>query len=134
MAISSLPTKREKKVAKVLSKLQFELVAIGRFAGIQNSSFHVVTDASEKTYTAAAYLHTEQEGKVKISLLFSKLRIKPIKCISIQRMELTAILIRVWVIIFATQQLHNIEAQCFPWSDSRCATGWTYTSKHEKLP
>ena len=56
---------------------------------------HVFADASSEAYGAVAYLRLENEGSVQCCFLAGKSRVKPLKSMTIPRMELTAAVLAV---------------------------------------
>lgn len=66
------------------------------FAGIQETQFHLFSDASRQGYSAAAYLRLKDvTGRIHCSFVMGKARLAPIREISIPRLELTAAVISV---------------------------------------
>ncbi|VDN01939.1 unnamed protein product, partial [Onchocerca ochengi] len=86
----------------------------------QQLNFQVFTDASISAYAATVYA---QQG-TKISLIFAKSRIIPIKGMTIPKAELLAILTGVRAVKFVIKQLDFENAKVTLWSDSRCALHW----------
>ncbi|UYV74993.1 hypothetical protein LAZ67_12002029, partial [Cordylochernes scorpioides] len=57
------------------------------------TAIHIFCDASRVAYEAAAYLRSELDGKYNITLIWSKVRLAPIKRITIPRLELMAMVL-----------------------------------------
>ena len=90
---------------------------------------HVFADSSIKAYDAAVYLiHGEQSA-----LVIAKSRVKPLKEITLPRLELLATFVAAHLLIFVKKALCalNIEKMVM-WSDSQIVLYWTNSEK--KLP
>uniref|UniRef100_A8QHS0 Pao retrotransposon peptidase family protein n=1 Tax=Brugia malayi TaxID=6279 RepID=A8QHS0_BRUMA len=85
---------------------------------------HVFTDASSVAYSAAVYLVSQDMQETKLSLIFAKSRIAPIKGMTIPRLELMAILIGTRAAQFVITQLDIVNTRIILWSDSKCALYW----------
>ncbi|VDM93728.1 unnamed protein product, partial [Onchocerca ochengi] len=93
----------------------------------ESTIIHVFTDASSVAYTIAVY--AKQENKV--SLIFAKSRIAPIKGTTIPRLELLAVLIGVRAAQFVIKQVELEHSEVIVWSDSRCVLHWV--KNHSRL-
>ncbi|XP_073960001.1 uncharacterized protein [Choristoneura fumiferana] len=92
---------------------------------IEKCELHIFADSSESAYAAVAYwrfLYTN--GSVKLALICSKVRVAPLKPVSIPRLELQGALIAARL---ATSicEAHRLKAsrRVF-WSDSMTVLGW----------
>uniref|UniRef100_A8Q1T1 Pao retrotransposon peptidase family protein n=1 Tax=Brugia malayi TaxID=6279 RepID=A8Q1T1_BRUMA len=79
-------------------------------------TMHVFTDASAIAYSAV-YIPTNDGNERKTSLIFSKVRLAPIKVIAIPRLELMGALIGVRAVTFAKKQLELEGIPTILWSD-----------------
>ena len=82
---------------------------------------HIFCDASEKAYAAVAYGASKQ-ATGPAQFMMAKTRVRPLKEITIPRMELLAAVLAANMAEFITQQLgpHNITL----WTDSAVTLGW----------
>uniref|UniRef100_A0A183VHE5 RNase H domain-containing protein n=1 Tax=Toxocara canis TaxID=6265 RepID=A0A183VHE5_TOXCA len=110
-----------------------EEISLIRFIGNGNTSLHVFTHASVRAYACAVHVRQEQNNKVQTFLLFSKTRLCPISGLTIQRLELLAVLIGVRALNFVTTQLQLHGSPLYVWSDSKWALAWIQHNG-EKLP
>ena len=98
----------------------------------KTSRLHVFCDASEKAYSAVAYLQWEEkDGKMAVSLVASKSRVAPLKKLSLPRLELMGTLIGarlgrnlINLLKMETHQLHM-------WTDSMIVLHWIRGSTHK---
>ena len=75
---------------------ELSTIEVPRYIGGKNSQLICFCDASEDSYATAIYLKTmDEERKSRVNLIFSKARITPKRAMSIPRLELMALLIRV---------------------------------------
>ena len=77
---------------------QLHLVTIARFLGFKNSNtntgFHVFVDASGNAYGAVCYVrHVNKSGAVNACFVFSKVKVAPLKCTTVPRLELLAVVL-----------------------------------------
>lgn len=109
---------------------------INRCVGITTNERDVVyrlmcfCDASSTAYSAATYLHQEQENQFKVNLMFAKSRLAPIKGMTIPRLELMAVVIGVRCLTFVTEQLQLPIVHKYLWTDSKCVLDWMNSDKH----
>lgn len=95
-----------------------------------NTELHVFTDASDKAYSAVAYLRTEHhcdKDKINhISFISGKARVAPLKPVSIPRMELQGALLGSRLGDTITKEMKiKINKRIF-WTDSRTVLGWIH--------
>lgn len=88
--------------------------------------YHIFCDASPQAYGAAAYVRYRHSvtGNVASGLLFSKVRVAPLKELSLPRLELLAALIGSRMIKYLRNVLQDSESSYFMWTDSMIALCW----------
>ncbi|XP_055633488.1 uncharacterized protein LOC129773856 [Toxorhynchites rutilus septentrionalis] len=92
---------------------------------LNNVEIHTFADASDAAYGACVYVRSEAtDGSIKVSLLASKSRVAPLKCLSIPRLELCAALVgaRLYEKLILALDV-PIKASHF-WSDSTVVLQW----------
>lgn len=80
-------------------------------------------DASGKAYPATVYLRQTVDGVTSVELVFAKVRLAPVKGLSIPRLELLA------VVIGMNNELKMPIWQRYVWSDSQCVLSWIDSTK-----
>lgn len=90
-------------------------------------------DASAKAYSCCIYLHQKVKSKCKAELIFSKTRLAPVKQLTIQKLEIMAVLIGVRCLRFVHDQLKVDTKQNFLWTDSQCVLQWLNTKKDQPV-
>ena len=92
----------------------------------QNFEIHVFVDASKLAYAACVYCKSLIDKR--ISLIFAKTRIRPVKVLTIPKLELMAALIGSRSLLYIISHLaeeHKPHIQkTYLWSDSRCVLYW----------
>ena len=108
---------------------------IARYLGLLNddqccveSTLHCFCDASAKAYAALVYLHQSSSRMQKVNLIFSKTCLAP-EYITIPRLELLGVLIRVRALRFVEEQLALPVTSKILWTDSQCVLHWIRTTK-----
>lgn len=74
------------------------MISIPRWYGTKNDDniqMHVFTDASEYAYSTVIYLRIQNGNNVRCSLVTSKLKVAPIKSLTVPRLELLSAVIGV---------------------------------------
>ena len=107
-------------------------VRIPRYIGWGSDSLcdlHVFTDASSIAYCAVVYMSVIKENKNRVSLIFSKTRMAPIRAVSIPRLGLLAVTIGCRAVKFVESQLHLPIRKRVLWTDSQCVLYWLRTMK-----
>lgn len=98
-----------------------------------SSELHGFCDASEVGYGAVVYLRVvSHSGEIKVSLLYGKSRVSPLKRVSIPRLELCAAVLLAEAVTFV-QDTYRDRLQIgsvFCWSDSTVALQWIRSSPH----
>lgn len=118
--------------------LQLHQIVIPRWYGtetLQNSQaqvLHVFSDASEKSFGAAAYLQGQTaEGEPMTRLVMSKSRVAPIKKLTLPRLELMGALIAARMGNNLLQALNMRQNQIRMWTDSMIVLQWISSSLHK---
>ena len=90
---------------------------------------HVFADASSKAYGAVIYLVHNEES----AFVMSKTRVKPLKEITLPRLELLASFVAARLTRFVCEALHRLDLRKIVlWSDSQIVLHWIHS--HKKLP
>ena len=96
------------------------------------SRLHVFCDASEKAYSAVAYLQWEVRDKeMAVSLVASKSRVAPLKKLSLPRLELMGALIGARLGRNLINLLKMEPHQLHMWTDSMIVVHWIRSSAHK---
>lgn len=86
---------------------------------------HVFCDASEKAYSAVAYLQGKtQEGETTMSLVGSKSRVAPLKKMTLQHLELMGAVIGARLANNLSTSLKGEQIQIQMWTDSMIMLHW----------
>ena len=86
---------------------------------------HIFSDASEKTYGCCPYLWLQEDEKLKVSLVISKVRVSPFKRVTLPRLELVAALLGARILNFLLNSLQlpfTVQVKCY--SDSMITFTW----------
>ena len=97
--------------------------AIPRFFG-NPTMLHIFVDASEAAYAAVAYALSEKGS----CFLLSKTRVKPIKVVTLPRMELLGALLGTRLLQFLKDEVFKSEIKTMMWTDSTITLGWIVSS------
>ena len=90
---------------------------------------HLFSDASLKGYGCAAYLRSDDcQGRVTVSLLFSKARVAPIKQMTVPRLELCAAVLSVKVNMMLERELDISLDPAVYWTDSQVVLAYISNS------
>ena len=118
-----IPEKFEKKWIKWIEEIKLTTtIEIPRCYSVlikdSRIQLHIFNDASQEAYACASYLRIKTENQIDVVLVNAKARVKPIKEVTIPRMELQAALLgsRLAATILSEIGL-TIESTYF-WSDS----------------
>jgi len=85
---------------------------------------HTFVDASDEAYATVSYLRIKTKDGVEVSLVSSKLRIAPLKKLTIPRMELMAALMGVRLAKTIKEELTVKVHRSVYWSDSKTVLCW----------
>ena len=104
--------------------------SIPRFFG-SPTVVHVFSDASEQAYAAVAYAISERGSH----FLLSKTRVKPVKVVSLPRMELLGTLLGSRLLNFLKEDIFKAPVEKYMWTDSTIALGWVVSpsSKYKQF-
>ena len=91
------------------------------------------SDASQDAYAANVYLCIFMEKITVGQLLFSKMRLKPMKGMSIPRMELLGVVIGVKSLEFASKEIHKPIVSQTLFCDSQCVLYWLKSNKRKPI-
>ena len=91
---------------------------------LRSRQLHVFCDAGELAYGAVAYIRTETDSGVDVSLVMAKSRVTPLKPISIPRLELQAALIGSRLSNFIKEEMDVKFDEIHYWSDSSTVIFW----------
>ena len=96
------------------------------FSNIKEISIHHFSDASSDAYGQVSYVrYVNNDSEVSCRLVTSKSRVAPLKRPTIPRLELTAAVVSVKVVMSLRQQLDIPISKEFFWSDSQVVTSRT---------
>ena len=87
-------------------------------------SIHIFCDASASAYASCIFVRTSKDNDVSVQLVLSKVRITPIKAISIPRLELLAATMGVRLFLTVKEALEFQNYDTYFWSDSAVALTW----------
>lgn len=95
-----------------------------KLAEVNDIQLHILTDASKGALGSVAYFRAIVKGKLQCILVASKVKVAPLKSVSIPRLELYAAVLgaRLSSVIKKNHSL-NIKTQFF-WSDSTTVLSW----------
>ena len=99
----------------------------------ENSNVELVAfcDASEKAYGCVVYLKTKDQEQAEVSLVISKVRVAPVKRVTLPRLELLGALLAARLLKFVkTALLLESEVKYSCWIDSMIALSWIQSDPH----
>ena len=99
--------------------------AISKWSGTAKQ-LHVFSDASEQAYSACIYLVAEN----KASFVISKTRVRPLKIVSLPRLELLGALIGTRLAKMTLESLKE-QIRIYYWCDSKIVVGWVKTQPYK---
>ncbi|UYV66669.1 hypothetical protein LAZ67_4002499, partial [Cordylochernes scorpioides] len=94
-----------------------------RFDQTTKNEIHVFCDASKSAYAAVAYMRSEVQAGVYLSLRWSKSRLAPTKRVTIPRLELLACVLGARLVKFILTALTN-SCPVTLWTDSSTVMAW----------
>ena len=100
---------------------------------IEEKELIVFADASEKAYGCCVYLKTTTDKCSTVSLVMSKVKIAPLKRITLPRLELLAALLGARLVRFISSALElDLESCSFScWTDSEITLKWIQSDAHK---
>ena len=124
-----LLTEELKREIEEFKKAAVITIVIPRFFGTP-LILHIFVDASESAYAAVAYAISERGS----CFLMSKTRVKPIKVVSLPRMELLGAVLGSRLLAFLHEEVFKSGIETFLWTDSTIALGWIESSSARYKP
>ena len=97
-------------------------IQIPRFClphGVEEVQLHIFCDASTEAYGACAYLRTPAGGEYRATLILGKSRVRPLKQVTVPRLELQAAVIGVRVASQIRRELSMSFSKEVFWTDSQ---------------
>ena len=91
---------------------------------LQDCEVHVFGEASEQAYGAVIYLRSIVDDAFRIQLICSKVRLAPIKRITLPRLELLAALVATRLLRYFCQASNCDISKAILWSDSAITLAW----------
>ena len=102
---------------------------IPRFFG-NPMALHIFCDASEQAHATVAYVVSDRGCK----FVLSKTRVKPVKVVTLPRMELLGTLLGSRVLEFLNEEVFKSAIKRFVWTDSTITLGWIVSSSSRYKP
>ncbi|UYV79054.1 hypothetical protein LAZ67_17000935 [Cordylochernes scorpioides] len=93
------------------------------FDQTNKNEIHVFCDASKSAYAAVAYMRSEVQGRVHLSLLWSKSRLAPTRRVTIPRLELLACVLGARLVGSISTALTN-SCPVTLWTESSTVIAW----------
>jgi hypothetical protein len=91
---------------------------------------HVFCDASKSAYSCPVFLRSSNSsGDVSTNLIFAKVRLAPLKVVTVPRLELMGVVIGVRAAKFILQELDLPIDKVYVWTDSKCVLHWLCSKK-----
>ena len=92
------------------------------FGKVSKYNLHHFSDACKSGYGQASYLRLVHE--IHCSLVMDKSRVKPLKCISIPRLELVAATLSVKISVMLRKELEFPDLKNMYWTNSKAVLGY----------
>ena len=124
-----LPPELRAEIAKFKEATRFAL-KIPRFFGSSFYSLHIFVDASEAAYATVAYVISDRGPH----FLLSKTRVKPVKVVTLPRMELLGALLGSRLLGYLKEELFKSGIHTYMWTDSTIALGWILSPSSKYKP
>ena len=118
-----------KREIEDFKKATVAVVELPRFFG-SPSVLHIFVDASESAYAAVAYAISERGS----FFLLSKTRVKPIKVVTLPRMELLGAVLGSNLLNFLKEKVFKSQIETYLWTDATIALGWIESSSARYKP
>lgn len=94
-------------------------------AKIISTQLHGFSDVSELAYAGVVYLRMcDSEGHIHVSLVTSKTKVAPIKCLTIPRLELCGANLLAQLLHHVREALHVHSQDVHAWTDSTIVINW----------
>jgi len=91
----------------------------------QRVEIHEFSDASNSAYAAVVYLRVESLlGSTRVSLLYSKTRVAPLKVQTVPRLELCAAVLLAKAVEFVRTSMNLTGVHVYCWTDSSVVLAW----------
>ncbi|XP_062701849.1 uncharacterized protein LOC115265478 [Aedes albopictus] len=94
---------------------------------------HLFVDASEAAYACVVYFRLEDENGIQLALVGAKVKVAPLKTLSIPRLELKAAVIGVRLLDTIQNQHTYPICQRYCWSDSGTVLAWIRSHDHRRF-
>ncbi|XP_047988499.1 uncharacterized protein LOC125228094 [Leguminivora glycinivorella] len=92
---------------------------------LDKTTIHGFSDASTKAYAAVAYLRVEtEEGEIETNLIAAKVRVSPVKPVSLPRLELCGAALLAKLLKQVREAMRIPESQVVAWTDSTIVLSW----------
>ncbi|XP_061728871.1 uncharacterized protein LOC133533829 [Cydia pomonella] len=92
---------------------------------LDKTTIHGFSDASTKAYAAVAYLRVEtEEGDIKTNIIAAKVRVSPVKPVSLPRLELCGAALLAKLLKQIREAMRIPESQVVAWTDSTIVLSW----------
>ena len=105
-----------------LNSVSVDRCILGPSGDVTSTQLHIFVDASEKAYSAVAYVRrevrTDEESPVFVRFLMGRAHVNPIRFVSVPRLELTAAVLGVKVRKLLIRELDMKFDDVIMWSDS----------------
>ena len=104
-------------------------IEIPRYFG-NPTKLHIFVDASEAAYAAVAYAISERGS----CFLLSKTKVKPLKVVTLPRMELLGALLGSRLLNFLKDEVFKSNIETMLWTDSTISLGWIVSPSSKYKP
>ena len=100
---------------------------------VSQMQLHAFGDSSERAYGACVYLRVLMpDGSYRCSLVMSKVKVAPLKKLTLPRLELMGSLLCARLVVFVKKALKLADdVECFCWTDSTVALCWIKGIPHK---